>query len=323
VLAGYSPAKRVEASLGGSYALRDSLRERGDVQVTRRFAAALAVTALTLAAGALGACGSSSDTDAASSSTAAGAVPEQLRSGLRVGMDISYPPMEYFEEGQKPTGIDVDVATAIAKELGVPLKIQNIGFDSLISSLQAGRVDMLISGLQDTPERQQRLNLIDYFKTGYAFLVNDGNPKGITSLETLCGHTAGQVSGTVTLTAVQEASKKCSGSTIKVLSFGSSADVNLAIKAGRADANLDDTPALSYVAKTSGGGSDYDVVPQPDAGANRYSGIATLKSDAAVTQAIVGAYKKLLADGTIKAIYTKHGFPSSVPSQFLQNSGTD
>jgi polar amino acid transport system substrate-binding protein len=282
---------------------------------------------MTLAAGALGACGSSSGTDTASSSTAgastAAAVPDKLRSGLRVGMDISYPPMEYFEEGQKPTGIDVEVATAIAKQLGVPIKIQNIGFDSLISSLQAGRVDMLISGLQDTPKRQERLNLIDYFKTGYAFLVKKGNPKGITSLESLCGHTAGQVSGTVTLTAVQEASKKCSGSTIKVLSFGSSADVNLAIKAGRADANLDDTPALTYVAKTSGGGSDYDVVPQPDAGTNRYSGIATLKSDTAVTQAIVGAYKTLLANGTIKSIYTKHGYPSSVPAQFLQNSGTD
>jgi polar amino acid transport system substrate-binding protein len=298
------------------------------VQVTRRFAAALAATALTLAAGALSACGSSSGTDSGSSSTAtgsagAGALPDKLRSGLRVGMDVSYPPMEYFKDGKQPTGIDVDVASAIAKELGVPVKIQNIGFDSLISSLQAGRVDMLISGLQDTPGRQQRLNLIDYFKTGWAFLVKKGNPEQITSLQSLCGHTAGQVSGTVTLTAVQDASKKCSGAKIKVLSFGSNADVNLAIKAGRADANLDDAPALTYTAKTSSGGQDYDVVPVLSPGADRYSAIATLKSDPAVTQAIAGAYKKLLANGTIKRIYTKYDNAAAVPSQFLQNAGTD
>ena len=155
------------------------------------------------------------------------------------------------------------------------------------------------------------------------FLVKKGNPQRITSLQSLCGHTAGQVSGTVTLTAVQDASKNCSGAKIKVLSFGSNADVNLAIKAGRVDANLDDGPALAYTAKTSDGGQDYDVVPAPSSGADRYSGIATLKSDPAVTQAIVGAYKKLLANGTIKRIYAKYGDSAAVPSQFLQNAGTD
>jgi polar amino acid transport system substrate-binding protein len=205
----------------------------------------------------------------------------------------------------------------------VPLKIQNIGFDSLITSLQSGRIEMIISGMQDTPVRQQRLNLIDYFKTGYSFLVKKGNPNGITSLKTLCGHTAAQVSGSITLTAVQEASKKCSGSTINVLPFASNAAVNIAIKAGRADANLDDTVALTYTAQTSGGGSDFSVVPAPvPPGTHQYMGIVTRKSDPAVTQAIAGAYKRLLADGTIKRIYAKYGFSSALPSQFLENSGT-
>ncbi len=290
----------------------------------RAIAAAIAVTAT---CGVLAACGSSSDDDGSTSAgtgaaTAGIAVPDELKSGLDVGMDVSYPPLEYYEQGDKLTGIDVEVAQAIADRLGVPLKVQNIGFDSLITSLAGGRVDMLISGMKDTPQRHQKINMIDYFQTSLALLVPKGNPKGITSLETLCGHTAGQVTGTVTKTAVEEASKRCANGSIKVLGFGSNADVNVALKAGRVDANLEDFVSLSYVARTSGGGNDYEAIPQKDLG-TEYMGLGTLKSNPEVTDAVVAAYKAILADGTLARIYEKYGYPDSVPSGFIQNAGKD
>jgi polar amino acid transport system substrate-binding protein len=242
-------------------------------------------------------------------------------SQLRVGIDISYPPMEYFEAG-KPTGIDIEVAEALGKKLGVPVKIENIGFDSLITSLQSDKIDVIISGLKDTAQRQQRLNLIDYFQIEESILVKKGNPKKITSLATMCGKTAGQVSGTVTLTAVQEASKKCPGAPIKIRTFGSNSDVNLAIKAGQADVNLDDTVSLRYVARTSGGGNDFEAIAQPEFGKG-YFGIATLKSKRAVTDAVTKAYKQILEDGSLAAIYKKYGNADSTPPNFLQNAGKD
>ncbi|MBS1869337.1 MAG: ABC transporter substrate-binding protein [Actinobacteria bacterium] len=286
---------------------------------SRLLAAALALLVLP----ALAACGSSSGGGSTSAgSTSAGKLPAQLADGLTVGMDISYPPMEYYVDGTKPTGIDPEVAKAIADRLGVPLKLQNIGFDSLITSLQGGRVDMIVSGLKDTPERHQKINMVDYFRTTLGLIVKHGNPLHITSLASLCGHTAGQVSGTVTLTAVQNASKDCQGAPIKVLTFASNSDINLALKAGRVDANLEDFVSLSYVAKTSGGGQDYDVVPQPQLG-TEYFGIGTLKSQPEVTAAVAGAFKQLLDDGTIARIYRKYDQPEAVPAQFLQNAGKD
>ena len=238
---------------------------------------------------------------------------------LRVGMDISYPPFDFFDKGE-PAGIDVDVANALGEELGVPVKIENIGFDSLISSLQGGRVDVIISAMKDSKERHQRLNLIDYFKTGESLLVKRGNPKGITDIASLCGLKVGQVSGTVTLIAMEEASKKCQDKPIEVLPFGSNADVNVALKSDRIDANLEDNASLQYTAKTSSDGMDFEVIPQESRG-EHYFGIATLKSDTAKTEVVRKAYRQVLESGKLAQIYNKWGYPDAVPNGLIENVG--
>jgi polar amino acid transport system substrate-binding protein len=45
---------------------------------------------------------------------------------LRVGMDLSYPPFETIGPDGKPTGVSVDLAAALAADLGRPLIIENI-----------------------------------------------------------------------------------------------------------------------------------------------------------------------------------------------------
>jgi len=237
-------------------------------------------------------------------------------------MDISYPPMEFYENGEELTGIDPAVAEAIAEKLGVPLEVQNIAFESLIPSLESNRISMIVSGMKDTPERQQKLNMIDYFQTTLALIVKKGNPDGITDLQTLCGHTSGQVSGTITVALVEEASKECKSGSIEVETFASNSAVNLAILAGRVDANLEDAVSLQYVAETAEGGNAYETIVQPDLG-TEYFGIATVKAEPEVTDAIAKAYKELLEDGTLAKIYKKWGYSESLPSSFLENEGTE
>jgi len=272
--------------------------------LTRRKIASTAAMALASAlvlAGCAGSPGSGSETGPGAEKIAA----------LRVGIDISYPPFEFMDKGE-PGGIDVEVAKALGDELGVPVKIENIGFDSLISSLQGGRVDVIISAMKDSKERHQRLNLIDYFKTGESLLVKRGNPKGITDLASLCGLKVGQVSGTVTLTALEKASKKCQDKPIEVLPFGSNADVNVALKSDRIDANLEDDASLRYVAKTSGDGRDFEVIPQKSRGDTHF-GIGTLKNDTEKTEAIRTAYSQVLNSGKLSEIYKKWDTPMRFP----------
>lgn len=103
---------------------------------------------------------------------------------LVVGMDLSYPPFETISPNGTPEGVSVELAKALAKNLGRPLKIENIPFVGLIPSLQGNRIDCVISSMTDTPERRQSLSFTDpYLSTGLALLV--GAKSSIRSLSDL------------------------------------------------------------------------------------------------------------------------------------------
>ena len=71
---------------------------------------------------------------------------------LVVGMDLQFKPQMYLQNG-KPAGYDVVLLNALAKQLGVKLKIENLDFNGLIPGLQAKKFDMVSVGLSPTPER--------------------------------------------------------------------------------------------------------------------------------------------------------------------------
>ena len=73
---------------------------------------------------------------------------------LVVGMDLQFKPQMYLQNG-KPAGYDVVLLNALAKQLGVKLKIENLDFNGLIPGLQAKKFDMVSVGLSPTPERRK------------------------------------------------------------------------------------------------------------------------------------------------------------------------
>lgn len=91
---------------------------------------------------------------------------------LRVGMELSYPPFEMTDERNNPTGISVDLAHALGKELNRPVDIVNTSFAGLISSLKTGKIDLIISSMTATEERAQSIAFSDpYLDTGLCILV--------------------------------------------------------------------------------------------------------------------------------------------------------
>jgi ABC-type amino acid transport substrate-binding protein len=113
----------------------------------------------------------------------------QQRGTLRVGLDASFPPFETVDGNGQIVGLDVDIARAIAADLGVEAEFINIGFDGLYDALLARRADIIISGLPyDLRWTQDVAYTINYFNAGQV-LVTHANENTINAVEDLAGRT--------------------------------------------------------------------------------------------------------------------------------------
>lgn len=96
---------------------------------------------------------------------------------LRVGMEASYRPFEYKNEKGELDGVDVRIAEALAKHLGLALKIGEYTFPGLIPALQGDQIDCIISAMTATDERRKSIDFSDsYVFTGIAMLVHKDAP---------------------------------------------------------------------------------------------------------------------------------------------------
>lgn len=97
------------------------------------------------------------------------------RGTLRVGLDASFPPFETFNGAGQIVGLDVDIAQAVADDLGVELELVNIGFDGLYDALLARRADLVISGLPYDPRWTQDVAYtLTYFNAGQVLVTLQG-----------------------------------------------------------------------------------------------------------------------------------------------------
>src|SRR5882762_5411468 len=93
---------------------------------------------------------------------------------LRIGTDATYPPFETAEGGQY-TGFDIDLGTALARELGVKPRFVNAAFDGIFPALQNGTFDAVMSSVTITPERSASMLFSDpYYDSGQLIAVRQG-----------------------------------------------------------------------------------------------------------------------------------------------------
>ena len=159
---------------------------------------------------------------------------------LIVGMELSYPPFESLDESGQPSGIGVDLARALAAHLGRELKIENTPFDSLITSLKTGRIDLIISSMTATPERAESIDFSEpYIRTGIAILANAKTDiRGLADLDK-----PGRIVATKTgTTGYLYARGHFKQATVRVLP--EEANCALEVSQGKADAFLFDQMAI-------------------------------------------------------------------------------
>lgn len=109
---------------------------------------------------------------------------KEVKKVLKVGMELAYPPFEMSEKDGTPSGISVDFAKALGKELGREVIIENIAWDGLIPSLKTGKVDLIISSMTITQERKKSIDFsIPYAQSSLAILAN--KKSGINDIDDL------------------------------------------------------------------------------------------------------------------------------------------
>lgn len=105
---------------------------------------------------------------------------------LMVGLEIGYPPMEYFDEdGATPIGFDVELATALAEEMGLELELCDTAWDGIFAGVDTGKYDVVISSVSWTEDRNSNYLLSKTYVANAPVLVvpNDSDIADIMDLE--------------------------------------------------------------------------------------------------------------------------------------------
>ncbi len=217
-------------------------------------------------------------------------------------VDTTYPPMESIVNGSA-AGADIDIANAIAKNLGSTAQIKTTGFDVIIAALLHKKCNAIISSMTITPDRSKQVHFVPYITVGAFLMVKKGNPSNITDLASLSGKSAAVEASTTELAGLQAENTQLQQQgkpqiTIKIYPADTAAAQ--AILSGHVDAYFADAPPVLYYIRTTHGqfetaGSQVETAPE---------GIATRKGDPLAAQ-IQSAVNKLYSSGKMATILAK------------------
>ncbi len=183
-------------------------------------------------------------------------------------MDPSFPPFETLNERGEMIGYDVDLARALAAEMGVTLELIATGFDGLTDALVVGRLDSVISALPYDPRLTQDLRYTtSYFEAGTRLVVRTDSP--IASVEDLAGRTVAVEWGSAGDAEARQLQRQGIG--LERLPLPSPDEALAALLAGDSDALIVDGVTLRLA---QGGGAALRAVGQPLEGDPYVIGVA-------------------------------------------------
>jgi len=224
-------------------------------------------------------------------------------------VDNSYPPFSYINENNEVVGFDIDIAKAVADRLGVKLRIETPGWETIVGGKWQGRWDICICSMTPTDQRAQVLDFpLEYYRSPAVLVVNK-DEKAIQSAADLDGKRVGVGTGS-TYEAYLDKSIVIPGakpivfpfkSVIKVPTDETVAFQDLALGAGvRLDAVVAN---LATTKERIDAGAPVRIVGKPLYGEPNW--VAVDKGDPQWNAKVVETINALRADGTLKAISDK------------------
>ena len=214
--------------------------------------------------------------------------------------------LPYSSSDEKVPGFEVEIARALAGDLGVKTKHQWVSWDGLIPALTSNRCDAIINGLFITDERKKVIDFsIPYYGSGETILVRKDNT-AIKGLDDLKGKKTGVLAGSVT---VAELEKRGIG---PLAIYPDQNTVIIELNNGRIDAAYLEAPSAAWAIQKDPS-LNIKVVTEyvPDERFN--AGVGLRKDDAELKQAIDKALERLVSSGKIATILGNYGVPFFPP----------
>jgi polar amino acid transport system substrate-binding protein len=274
----------------------------------RRRALGLAALVLTLPLAT--ACSGGSAASAPGASTFDGVME---RGVLRAGIRFDNPPHSFIDEGGEWIGFDVDIAAALAEELGVELERVRVDELTRISFLRNGRIDVAVASMSHTHKRELEVDFSQtYFWSKQTFLVRKGE---ITSLEGLVGETVGMDRGSSAIGNWRDwlADNGFPGDP-EIVEFTNKQAAAEAVRQGAIAGWAEDYEILASFAKV-----DSSLAVLEDEGIGlKLDGIGVRQNDSKMLDAVNAALQRIAASGTYDEIYDRWFGPNSdtpVPRQ--------
>jgi len=244
---------------------------------------------------------------------------------ITMAADLHYPPTSFLAEDNKtPIGYNVDIATLLAKVLGLEVEIKNVTWDGVIPGIAARRYDFTATNMTPTEERLEVLDMVTYWAPGSSLIVEDGNPEDLSIAdESVCGKKIAVMTGSSQqqdyLPLISEDCETAGQDPVDAVVLGNVEGALTQLSSKRIDGVFSDTSQLAWAAQQQPDSFEL-LSPQYQKEVGDDTAALGLPKDSPLTPAIHAAMQVLMDSPAYQATLDRWGLGAgAIPeSQILR-----
>lgn len=228
---------------------------------------------------------------------------ELVKPGVLVmSTNPTLPPMQFVDSAGVLKGMRITLGEEIAKRLCLKPEFIKIEFSAMVPGLQAGRWDVINTGIFWTEERAKLMQMIQYEAQAVSISVGKGNPLKISKPEDLAGRSVGVELGGFEERKLKELDETLKAKGLKgmnIRTFDNFANAYQALRAGQTEASVSiDSTAAEYAKRGEFDRAISGLFPTP---------VALAMKSPVLANAIVGVFNDMQKDGSYAKLMAEYG----------------
>ena len=212
------------------------------------------------------------------------------------GTEATYAPFEYLDDKGNVVGLDADILAAIGEEMGIETEVKNVGWDSMMSQVTNGEIDMGAAAITITDERKQSYDFTDPYYEATLLIVT----KEDSSIESLEDIKDKKISVQINTTGHKAAQDLQGVSSSKILAYENFSIALTEVLTGASDAAIGDNAViLEYLEKNPDSGLK---AIEDDSFEKDYFGFMVKKGNTELLNILNEGLDKIKANGKLAEI---------------------